>query len=69
MTFVFSSAGTEPGFLMLTTSGQIRYWSSVSVALSGVDRCASVDLTLGPGEVVRDLHRVNVSGNFWLRYR
>lgn len=49
----------EPGLLVLSTTGDIRYWENVSMALSGVDRWKSASAGLFDGELVRGLHQLS----------
>ena len=53
----------EPGFLLVTTAGQIQFWSSISQALSNVERTSAsssaVATSLAPGEVVRTQHKLS----------
>ncbi|ORY72608.1 methyltransferase type 11 [Leucosporidium creatinivorum] len=55
--FVPSSSPTtsqrEPGLLSISTLGAIRYWESISMALSGVERFKALDAPLSEGELVR----------------
>ncbi|KAI5479591.1 nuclear pore complex protein Nup133 [Pseudohyphozyma bogoriensis] len=45
----------EPGLLIISTTGDIRFWDNVSMALSGVDRFKTVAANLQEGELVRGL--------------
>lgn len=56
-----SGRGREPGFLLVTTWGQIVYWRSVSAALSGIHAHEEATLGLHPGEVVRATSALSVS--------
>lgn len=49
----------EPGLLVISTTGLIRFWESLSVALSGVDKFKAVSATLNDGEVVRGLNMLS----------
>ena len=50
----------EPGLIAIGTSGQLRFWEGVSMALTGPDRYLSLDLTLDRGEIVRHLLPIDV---------
>lgn len=56
-------SGREPGFLLIGTTGAIRYWSSISQALSDVQRCSTASVQLTQGELVRAVHLVAVSSH------
>lgn len=43
----------EPGLIVVGVSGEIRYWESVSMALSGVTRWKAGTAELAEGELVR----------------
>lgn len=58
--FVPQGAARDPGFLLIASTGQIRFWSSLSSALSSIDKCAASDLSLEQGEVVRDMDTIEV---------
>ena len=53
----------EPGFLLVTTAGQMQFWSSISQALSNVERTSAsssaVATSIAPGEVVRAQHKLS----------
>jgi nuclear pore complex protein Nup133 len=48
-------AQREPGLLTISTTGSLRYWDSISMALSGVDRFKPASANLHEGELVRGL--------------
>ncbi|GAA5979128.1 hypothetical protein JCM11641_008435 [Rhodosporidiobolus odoratus] len=55
-----SAAGQrEPGFLLSSNTGALRYWDTLSLALSGVDRFKTAFLPLNEGELVRELRIVS----------
>ncbi|GAA5844336.1 hypothetical protein JCM5353_008463 [Sporobolomyces roseus] len=45
----------EPGLLVLSPTGQLRLWESVSLSLSGVERFKSTSLPLQESEMIRSL--------------
>ncbi|KDE03357.1 hypothetical protein MVLG_06163 [Microbotryum lychnidis-dioicae p1A1 Lamole] len=58
--FVVSSTGSassrrEPGLLVVSTTGELRFWEALSMALSGVERYLGASLSLTEGELVRGL--------------
>ncbi|GAA5885246.1 hypothetical protein JCM6882_009536 [Rhodosporidiobolus microsporus] len=55
------SAQREPGLLLASNTGTLRFWDSLSLALSGVDRFKTAFLDLHDGELVRDLRLLSPS--------
>lgn len=51
----------EPGLLVISTTGDIRFWDNVSMALSGVDRWKSASAGIVDGELVRGLTMITPS--------
>ncbi|KAM0753804.1 methyltransferase type 11 [Meredithblackwellia eburnea MCA 4105] len=49
------STQREPGLVVISTTGEIRYWESVSMALSGVDKWKAASAGLHESELVRGL--------------
>ncbi|PLW07853.1 hypothetical protein PCANC_24721 [Puccinia coronata f. sp. avenae] len=45
----------EPGLLLISTTGELRAWDSLSLALSGVDKFATIQIQLQDAELVRCL--------------
>lgn len=45
----------EPGLVTVSTTGSLRYWESISMALSGVERFKTLTVPLNEGELVRGL--------------
>lgn len=45
----------EPGLLLSSNTGTLRYWDTLSLALSGVDRFKTAFLDLAKGELVREM--------------
>ncbi|CAH7685697.1 Non-repetitive/WGA-negative nucleoporin C-terminal-domain-containing protein [Phakopsora pachyrhizi] len=57
---VYSSSNSsrtkrEPGILLVSPTGELRAWDSLSLALSGVDKYATVQIQLRDAELVRCL--------------
>lgn len=57
----YGSSAREPGVLIIGTTGQIRFWETISAALTGVDKYHVVNLPLERGEVVRHQLPLSVS--------
>ena len=55
-----SSQGSEPGLIMLSDNGEIRFWENMSLALANVDRCQVLQIDLGRGERADKIWRVEV---------
>ncbi|BGP22727.1 hypothetical protein JCM10295v2_001618 [Rhodotorula toruloides] len=56
----FQQAGQrEPGLVVVSNVGTVRFWESVSLSLSGVDRFKSASCPLNEGELVKDLKLVS----------
>ncbi|KAJ8295400.1 Nucleoporin nup132 [Rhodotorula toruloides] len=49
----------EPGLVVVSNVGTVRFWESVSLSLSGVDRFKSASCPLNEGELVKDLKLVS----------
>ncbi|TFK29976.1 methyltransferase type 11 [Coprinopsis marcescibilis] len=49
----------EPGLVLLSHSGQIRFWESIGIGLAGGDNFATMYLELGEEEHVTNLERVD----------
>lgn len=56
-----SGTTREPGLLLLSPSGELRYWDSVSDGLAGASHFTTVQLLLFPHEVVTTFIRSDVS--------
>ncbi|GAA5931821.1 Nup133p [Sporobolomyces koalae] len=50
-----SALQREPGLVVVTPTGQVRLWESVSLSLSGVDRYKAATLPLHESELIRSL--------------
>jgi nuclear pore complex protein Nup133 len=59
--FVQYGSLREPGLLLLSSTGELRFWGSISVGLSGAEGFFTAQLTLQLGESVVALNRVEVS--------
>ncbi|KAF5315570.1 hypothetical protein D9611_004731 [Ephemerocybe angulata] len=49
----------EPGLILLSHSGHIRFWQSIGIGLAGGDNFATFDLNLAEGDTVTNLLRVD----------
>ncbi|KAG2020222.1 methyltransferase type 11 [Coprinopsis cinerea AmutBmut pab1-1] len=52
-------ASQEPGLILISHSGQIRFWESIGIGLAGGDNFATFDLNLREDEHVTNLTRVD----------
>ncbi|WWC58351.1 uncharacterized protein I303_100891 [Kwoniella dejecticola CBS 10117] len=59
------SASSEPGMILVSTSGEIRFWDSMSVALANVDRFQEIYVELGEADAVEKLWKIDAQ-NFLL---
>lgn len=55
--FVPYGASREPGLILLSNSGEIRFWDSIGIGLAGGDRFSTTQLELEPGESTTSLTR------------
>lgn len=51
----------EPGVILVSTSGEVRFWENMSLALSNVDRYQGVQLDLGADDYADKIWAVEVS--------
>lgn len=49
----------EPGLILVSLSGQIRFWDSIGIGLAGGQNYSTTDLDLSPDEVVTNLIRAD----------
>lgn len=54
------SGTTEPGLILVSPSGEVRFWEHLSLALSNVDRYQTIQLDL-QGDSVERIWSVEVS--------
>uniref|UniRef100_A0A0W0FLK8 Uncharacterized protein n=1 Tax=Moniliophthora roreri TaxID=221103 RepID=A0A0W0FLK8_MONRR len=52
-------AGREPGLILLSTTGEIRFWDSIGIGLAGGDKYTTTHLGLTSEELVTYLIRVD----------
>lgn len=50
----------EPGLILLSHSGHIRFWQSIGIGLAGGDNFSTFDLDLNEGDSVTNLLRIDV---------
>ncbi|WVR03681.1 hypothetical protein IAU60_000676 [Kwoniella sp. DSM 27419] len=53
------SGSSEPGVILVSSTGGIRFWDSMSTALSNVDRYQDVYLELGQGDYAEKLWKID----------
>ncbi|WWC86014.1 uncharacterized protein L201_000885 [Kwoniella dendrophila CBS 6074] len=58
-------ASSEPGLILVSTSGEIRLWESMGLALSNVDRFQEIYMELGEDDFVEKLWKID-GNNFFL---
>nr|XP_019048984.1 hypothetical protein I302_02764 [Kwoniella bestiolae CBS 10118]OCF27914.1 hypothetical protein I302_02764 [Kwoniella bestiolae CBS 10118] len=58
------SANSEPGMILVSSSGEIRFWESMSSALANVERFQEVYVELGDDDSVEKLWKID--GNTFL---
>ncbi|KAK1236521.1 hypothetical protein PQX77_000214 [Marasmius sp. AFHP31] len=52
-------SGREPGLILVSTTGEIRFWDSIGIGLAGGDRYTTTHLGLTSEELVTNLIRVD----------
>lgn len=55
------SSSREPGLILLSLDGQIRFWDSIGIGLAGGNHYTSISLNIPTGEHVTNLVRSDVS--------
>ncbi|KAI9627190.1 hypothetical protein H4Q26_017508 [Puccinia striiformis f. sp. tritici PST-130] len=64
---ISTSTRHEPGLLLVSPTGELRAWDSLSLALSGVDKFATIQIQLQDAELVRCLQPlISCPGSFIL---
>lgn len=63
----YGSNAREPGLLLVGTLGQIRFWETISAALTGVDKYHVANLPLEKGEVVRQVLALSVGTDYYCK--
>ncbi|KAF9265417.1 methyltransferase type 11 [Marasmius fiardii PR-910] len=53
------SSGREPGLILVSTIGEIRFWDSIGIGLAGGDRYTTTQLGITSEELVTNLIRVD----------
>nr|XP_019002973.1 uncharacterized protein I203_04767 [Kwoniella mangroviensis CBS 8507]OCF66434.1 hypothetical protein I203_04767 [Kwoniella mangroviensis CBS 8507] len=59
------SASSEPGMILVSTSGEIRFWESMSLALANVERFQEIYVELGEDDFIDRLWKID-GNNFLL---
>jgi nuclear pore complex protein Nup133 len=52
-------ANREPGLILVSSSGEVRFWDSIGTGLAGAERFSSARITLAENETVTGLERVD----------
>jgi nuclear pore complex protein Nup133 len=50
----------DPGFLLVSSTGQVRFWEGINMALSGADKFHSIAIYLSAGELVKSMVSLQV---------
>ncbi|KAJ6547586.1 hypothetical protein B0H19DRAFT_1266498 [Mycena capillaripes] len=53
------TSAREPGLILVSLSGEIRFWDSIGIGLAGGQNYSTTDLGLSPDEAVTNLLRVD----------
>jgi len=56
-----SNNAAEPGMVLVSSTGEIWFWESMSLALANVDRHQSVQLQLNDYDYAEKIFRIDVS--------
>ncbi|KAF8335012.1 Non-repetitive/WGA-negative nucleoporin C-terminal-domain-containing protein, partial [Cantharellus anzutake] len=60
-TFISHGEGKEPGLLLCSPNGELRYWGRVSMGITGAERFQSFHMSLASSEFVVIMRRMEVS--------
>ncbi|KIK57777.1 hypothetical protein GYMLUDRAFT_45965 [Collybiopsis luxurians FD-317 M1] len=52
-------SGREPGLILISTAGEVRFWDSVGIGLAGGDRYSTIHLGLASEDIVTGLKRID----------
>ena len=61
-------SGREPGLILISTTGEIRFWDSIGIGLAGGDRYTTTHLGIGSEDLVTNLIRVDVRASSLLLF-
>lgn len=56
----------EPGLILVSSSGEVRFWDSIGTGLAGAERFSTTRIALSENETVNGLERVDVSTVFFV---
>jgi hypothetical protein len=59
----------EPGLILVSISGEVRFWDSIGIGLAGGDHYSTAYLDLGSREIVTNLIRADVSASSFFTTR
>lgn len=59
--FIPQSTSREPGLILVSFHGQVRFWESISIGLAGGENFTTMDLDLTEDEHVTNFVRADVS--------
>lgn len=59
--FPHGPLSSEPGLVLISHSGEIRFWDNIGIGLAGGEHYSKTNLGLTDGELVTDLLRADVS--------
>ena len=51
----------EPGMILISTTGHVRFWETMSLALANVERYQSMKLELGDDDLAQRIFKIDVS--------
>ncbi|KAF5377077.1 hypothetical protein D9757_007737 [Collybiopsis confluens] len=52
-------SGREPGLILVSTAGEVRFWDSVGMGLAGGDRYSTIHIALASEDIVTGLKRID----------
>lgn len=61
-------ASREPGLILVSSTGEVRFWDSIGTGLAGAERFSTARITLSDNETVTGLERVDVCATFITSY-
>jgi nuclear pore complex protein Nup133 len=59
--FYSGSSTGEPGLLLISPTGEVHFWETISMALSNVDRYREAEIELGDDDYADKIWRIDVS--------
>jgi nuclear pore complex protein Nup133 len=55
------SSASEPGMILVSSTGEVRFWESMSLALANVERYQAIQMELGQDDYVQRIWKCDVS--------